>query len=190
MNRDFENPLGKVAYQAPCHLRHQNIGFRARDLLKLTGAEVTLVDACSGVDGTWGMQARFHEASMQGAQAMLERIREAQPDHIATDCPLSALRILPASLFSAHLPVSPVTGTIRRLAALAYLLLPQPGRVVVQAPGEAVHDTVMDDQQFVAHAAQQVTVMGDDHQRTAVADQCHAQRLAHLQVQVVGGLVQ
>jgi Fe-S oxidoreductase len=91
--RDFREPLGRVAYQAPCHLRHQNIGFRARDLLRLAGAEVTVVDACSGVDGTWGMQARFHDLSMQVAAPMLARIREAEPDHIATDCPLSALRI-------------------------------------------------------------------------------------------------
>ena len=93
MQRDFSRPLGKVAYQAPCHLRHQKLGFRARDLLRLAGAEVTVVDACSGVDGTWGMQARFHEASLGVARAMLDRIREAEPDHIATDCPLSALRI-------------------------------------------------------------------------------------------------
>ena len=91
--RDFSQPLGKVAYHAPCHLRHQKLGFRARDLLRLAGAEVTLVDACSGVDGTWGMQARFHELSLQVAQPMLARIRDAEPDHIATDCPLSALRI-------------------------------------------------------------------------------------------------
>jgi glycerol-3-phosphate dehydrogenase subunit C len=54
---------------------------------------VTLIDACSGVDGTWGMQARFHDASLGVAAAMLRRIGEAEPDHIATDCPLSALRI-------------------------------------------------------------------------------------------------
>jgi Fe-S oxidoreductase len=93
MNRDFQQPLGKVAYHAPCHLRHQNIGFRARDVLRVAGAEVALVDACSGVDGTWGMQARFHEASLKVARPMLERIESAQPDHIATDCPLAALRI-------------------------------------------------------------------------------------------------
>ena len=55
--------------------------------------EVTLVDACSGVDGTWGMQACFHAQSLAVAAPMAQRIREAEPDHIATDCPLSALRI-------------------------------------------------------------------------------------------------
>jgi Fe-S oxidoreductase len=92
-NRDFTTPLGKVAYHAPCHLRHQNVGFPARAVLKAAGAEVELVDACSGVDGTWGMQARFHAASLGVAKKMVERISASEPDHIATDCPLSALRI-------------------------------------------------------------------------------------------------
>jgi glycerol-3-phosphate dehydrogenase subunit C len=39
------------------------------------------------------MQARFHDASMKVAQKMLARIEALEPDHIATDCPLSALRI-------------------------------------------------------------------------------------------------
>ena len=91
--REFRRPLGTVAYQAPCHLRHQKIGFRARDLLKLAGADVTLIDACYGVDGTWGMQARFHYASMAVAAPMLRRIQESGAEHVATDCPLSALRI-------------------------------------------------------------------------------------------------
>ncbi|MAE94332.1 MAG: hypothetical protein CL910_06695 [Deltaproteobacteria bacterium] len=93
LQRDFERPLGRVAYHAPCHLRAQNIGFRSRDLLKLAADEVVLIDACSGVDGTWGMQARFHEASMGVAEKMLERVDQSEPDHVATDCPLSALRI-------------------------------------------------------------------------------------------------
>ncbi len=91
--RDFRNPLGRVAYHAPCHLRAQNIGFRARDLLQLAGAEVSVIDACSGVDGTWGMQARFHEASLKVAAPLLRRIEDERPDHVASDCPLAALRI-------------------------------------------------------------------------------------------------
>jgi Fe-S oxidoreductase len=91
--KEFPNALGKVAYHAPCHLRHQNIGFKSRDLLRWAGAEVELVDACSGVDGTWGMQARFHAESLKVASKLLDRIAAFEPDHIATDCPLSALRI-------------------------------------------------------------------------------------------------
>jgi Fe-S oxidoreductase len=91
--RDFQHRLGKVAYHAPCHLRAQNIGFRSRDLLGLVADEVVLVDACSGVDGTWGMQARFHDESLEVADKMLRAIRAAEPEHVATDCPLSALRI-------------------------------------------------------------------------------------------------
>jgi Fe-S oxidoreductase len=93
LKKEFANPLGTVAYHAPCHLRHQNIGFRSRDLLRWAGAEVTLVDACSGVDGTWGMQTRFHEESRKVARKMLDAIAACEPDHISTDCPLSALRI-------------------------------------------------------------------------------------------------
>jgi glycerol-3-phosphate dehydrogenase subunit C len=54
---------------------------------------VVLVDACSGVDGTWGMQARFHEASLGVARRMLETLERSGAEHLATDCPLSALRI-------------------------------------------------------------------------------------------------
>jgi Fe-S oxidoreductase len=93
LSREFTQPLGSIAYQAPCHLRAQNVGFRARDLLELAGADVTVVDSCSGVDGTWGMQARFHDESLKIAEKLFTRLRAGSFDHIATDCPLSALRI-------------------------------------------------------------------------------------------------
>jgi Fe-S oxidoreductase len=93
LDRGFREPLGRVAYHAPCHLRAQNTGLRARELLRLAGAEVELVEACSGVDGTWGMQSRFHEASLGVAKKMLRQLDAAGADHVATDCPLSALRI-------------------------------------------------------------------------------------------------
>jgi Fe-S oxidoreductase len=93
LDRGFERRLGRVAYHAPCHLRAQNIGFRSRDLLRLVADEVVLVEACSGVDGTWGMQARFHELSLQVAQKMAAGLRDAQADWLSTDCPLAGLRI-------------------------------------------------------------------------------------------------
>jgi glycerol-3-phosphate dehydrogenase subunit C len=93
LDRDFKSSLGRVAYHAPCHLRAQNIGFRSRDLLQLAADEVVLVDACSGVDGTWGMQERFYDESMKVASGMLKRLDAAKPDWVSTDCPLAALRI-------------------------------------------------------------------------------------------------
>jgi len=93
LDREFPQRVGKVAYHAPCHLRAQNLGFRSRDVLRLVAEEVELVDACSGVDGTWGMQARFHEASLQVAKRLLETLERSGAEHFATDCPLSALRI-------------------------------------------------------------------------------------------------
>jgi len=93
LDRDFRSSLGRVAYHAPCHLRAQNIGFRARDLLALAADEVVLVDACSGVDGTWGMQERFYAESMKVASGMLQRLGAARADWVSTDCPLAALRI-------------------------------------------------------------------------------------------------
>lgn len=52
-----------------------------------------MIDACSGVDGTWGMKARFYDQSLKICSNLTNSINEANPDHIATDCPLSALRI-------------------------------------------------------------------------------------------------
>jgi Fe-S oxidoreductase len=93
LKRDFQHKLGHVAYHAPCHLRAQNIGFRSRDVLRLVAEEVTLIDACSGVDGTWGMQAKFHDASLRVAKKLLDTLGASGAEHYATDCPLSGLRI-------------------------------------------------------------------------------------------------
>ena len=53
-----------------------------------------MLDHCSGVDGTWGMQARWYEQSLKVADKLLEGVEPLpRPDHVATDCPLAALRI-------------------------------------------------------------------------------------------------
>lgn len=93
LDRDFPRKLGRVAYHLPCHLKAQNIGFRSKQILGLVAEEVVMVDACSGVDGTWGMKARYYEQSLKVCSNLTMAINEAAPDHVATDCPLSALRI-------------------------------------------------------------------------------------------------
>ena len=106
LEREFPVPLGRVAYHLPCHLKAQNIGFRSRALLKFAGAEVEMLENCSGVDGTWGMKARYYDQSLKIAEPLVEGIREMAPDRVATDCPLSALRIEEATGQRASHPVA------------------------------------------------------------------------------------
>ncbi len=89
----FRRP-GRVAYHLPCHLKAQNLGTKSADLLRLIpGAEVEVIERCSGVDGTWGFKREYYELSLQVAEPLFRGIETARPDRIASDCPLAALQI-------------------------------------------------------------------------------------------------
>lgn len=105
LNTEFSNAPGKFAYHLPCHLKAQNIGFKSRDLLRLTGAEVQLVDRCSCVDGTWGMTAEYHDLSLKWAGKLMTGLERAKAEVTASDCPLAALRILEGTGKTAVHPV-------------------------------------------------------------------------------------
>jgi glycerol-3-phosphate dehydrogenase subunit C len=98
---------GTVAYQAPCHLRAQNMGFKTRDVLQLIpGTKVTVVERCTAMDGTWGMKKEFYPISLQFARRAAQEMEASQPDTFATDCSLAALQI--AEVRGAR-PAHPVT---------------------------------------------------------------------------------
>ena len=78
-----------TTYHAPCHLRAQNIGYKSRDLLKLTGTKISLVAECSAIDGTWGYKEQNYEMSRQVARKMADAIDAAGNDAVAGDCHLA-----------------------------------------------------------------------------------------------------
>ena len=93
-NREFRSSPGSIAYHVPCHLKAQNIGLRARDLMRMIpGAQVTAVDACCSHDGTWAMKKEFFELSMKWGEKAFAPMREAGARVMATDCSLAALQI-------------------------------------------------------------------------------------------------
>jgi glycerol-3-phosphate dehydrogenase subunit C len=93
--RSFVRSMGKVAYQAACHLRAQKIGYpAARVLGVLPDTEVEIIEQCSAVDGTWGMKVQHYEMGKRYAQKLVRGIDQAEPAHVVTDCALSARRIL------------------------------------------------------------------------------------------------
>jgi Fe-S oxidoreductase len=94
LKTDFRNPLGKVAWHAPCHQRVQNIGPKTRDVLALVpGTEITAIERCSGHDGTYGVKRATYAISRKIAKPVEARIAQAAADHFASDCPMAATHL-------------------------------------------------------------------------------------------------
>jgi len=98
---------GRVAYQMPCHLRAQNMGFKTRDVISLIpGTDVHTIEACTAMDGTWGMKKEYFPISLQYAKRVADKMESAKPDTFMTDCSLSALQIEEAR---GERPLHPIT---------------------------------------------------------------------------------
>src|SRR5262249_59613177 len=88
---DFVKKPGRVAYQIPCHLRDQNIGFKSKELMECAGAQVEAIEKSSGHDGAWSAKTEFFPLSMLIAQKAVRVIEQAPADVIASHCPLPGL---------------------------------------------------------------------------------------------------
>ena len=94
LDTKFAGRPGRVAYHLPCHLKAQNLGTKSADLLRLIpGAEVEVIERCSGVDGTWGFKREYYDLSLKVAEPLFKGIEAARPDRVASDCPLAGLQI-------------------------------------------------------------------------------------------------
>ncbi|MFN0072655.1 MAG: heterodisulfide reductase-related iron-sulfur binding cluster [Chloroflexota bacterium] len=108
-----------VTWHAPCHLRAQEIGFKSRDLIRLTGAQVKIVDKCSGIDGTWGLRAENYLLAKKVAQPLKEAIESQNSQAVAGDCRLANNVIFEETGRTAKHPV--------QLVARAYGIPEEPG---------------------------------------------------------------
>jgi glycerol-3-phosphate dehydrogenase subunit C len=69
------------------------------------GADVTLVERCSAVDGTWGFKTEYFDLSLKVAKPLFDAV-QAQPKAIvATDCPLAAMQITQGTGTEARHPI-------------------------------------------------------------------------------------
>jgi Fe-S oxidoreductase len=93
-DRGFASLPERVAYHAPCHLRAQGAGLRARDLLRDVGvADVALVAECCGHDGSHGVKVETFDAARRAGAKAFAGMRAAGPATWVTDCPLAALQL-------------------------------------------------------------------------------------------------
>lgn len=94
LDRDFKTGPGRIAYHMPCHLRAQRLGNTTGALLSLLpDTEVTVVQACSGHDGTWAMKRENFEASLRWGRQAFAGIEAADARVSCSDCPLAAIQI-------------------------------------------------------------------------------------------------
>ncbi|MBI2817084.1 MAG: anaerobic glycerol-3-phosphate dehydrogenase subunit C [Acidobacteria bacterium] len=92
--KNFTGDVGKIRYHQPCHLKAQDIGFKAQDLLKLIpGSEVKRMQCCSGHDGSWSVKKEFFEESMKVGKPLFKFMQADAEACTSTDCPLSAIQI-------------------------------------------------------------------------------------------------
>lgn len=108
LRTEFSGPVpAHITYHVPCHLRAQNMGNPAEQVLSLLpGVTVESVERCSGMDGTWGMKREYFDLSLDVAKKLLRKVSETPEDgQVCSDCALAGLQIEQASGRSVRHPV-------------------------------------------------------------------------------------
>lgn len=117
LNTDFSAPLGEVSYQVPCHLRVQNIGNKAKDILSMVpDTNIHTEERCSGHDGTYAVKLESHQHAVKIARPIVRKVDQRQPDYLISDCPMAANHVAHLSE-SITKPEHPIT-----LLRMAYQL--------------------------------------------------------------------
>ncbi len=80
---------GTVTYHVACPTQAQGAGLRGRDLLRLLGASVRVVDRCAGIDGTWGWRVEHQATSVRYAKRVADAVLGAASDVVVGDCHLA-----------------------------------------------------------------------------------------------------
>ena len=109
LNLDFKHPLGDISYHVACHLRVQNIGLKARDILNLIpDTKVQAQERCSGHDGTYAVKLESYDKAVKIGRPVARKVDQLKADHFASDCPMAANHIahLTESETEARHPIS------------------------------------------------------------------------------------
>ena len=93
-NSKFKNTAGKIAYQTACHQRVQNFGPKTKTILsKIPGSEITMIERCSGHDGTYAIKLESFEKSLKIRKPVISRIEKNNYKVFTSDCPMAAKHV-------------------------------------------------------------------------------------------------
>jgi glycerol-3-phosphate dehydrogenase subunit C len=81
---------GGVTIHHACHARAQNMGNKARDMLKLIpNIKIDVVERCAGHGGTFGVMKNSHNLAVKVGRPTAKQIKIKNNKYMASDCPLA-----------------------------------------------------------------------------------------------------
>ena len=81
---------GGVTVHHACHARAQNMGNKARDMIKLIpNVKLDLVERCAGHGGTFGVMKATHDVAKKIGKPTVKTIVQKNNKYMASDCPLA-----------------------------------------------------------------------------------------------------
>ena len=81
---------GGVTVHNACHARAQNMGIKARDMLKLIpNIKLDVVERCAGHGGTFGVMKTTHDLALKVGRPTARQIKKKNNKYMASDCPLA-----------------------------------------------------------------------------------------------------
>ena len=73
-----------------CHARAQNIGAKAVEMLRLIpGADLAVIDRCSGHGGSWGVKTRYFETALKVGRPAARKAAAGGKAFLVSECPLA-----------------------------------------------------------------------------------------------------
>ena len=89
------SPLpGGVAVHMACHARAQNMGQKAAEMLRLIpGADIGVVERCSGHGGSWGFRHENFPVAMKVGRPAARALQGAGKPVATSECPLAAMHL-------------------------------------------------------------------------------------------------
>jgi len=81
---------GGVTVHNACHARAQNMGIKARDMLKnIPNIKLDVVERCAGHGGTFGVMKTTHDLAIKVGKPTARLIDNKKNKYMASDCPLA-----------------------------------------------------------------------------------------------------
>jgi glycerol-3-phosphate dehydrogenase subunit C len=85
---------GGVTVHHACHARAQNMGNKARDMLKLIpNVKIDVVERCAGHGGTFGVMKETHDMAIKVGKTTASSVKRKNNKYMASDCPLAGKHI-------------------------------------------------------------------------------------------------